>query len=558
MFIYHFSKLIRSKLLWAFLALLMVFSFVVMDSCSGTAGGPLAAGYIDGDTVDAKAADDASQTVTLLTGSNVFYLPRQSQLFAYLLRGDAYGEIPWQERRRMAWAILAARRVAADNGLTLTDRGVREALMARFADPEGNFSPDAYRAFLAVNGYRTPKLFENTYGSVWFPAEAVTCAVMNAAGWASPMEQNFELSARLDTVTARLLTLTRDGAPADVAPDAVRAWYDTHAEDYAVPETREIACVEIPVAPFVEKVTVEELDAMQYHDDHPELFKGTDTNGNAVTLPFEEVRDKAIAKVRGERALEDALRHANEALLPTVAAAKSVAALAETYGEPKTLILRRDTLPDLQNPSAVLDAAFEMDPEYTPLNAIAGTDRVYLFALTKVTPPHTAPFEDVREEAAAAARKDAAAKSLKADSEALRAALADALAKGTALDDAVKTLGDGALTLGEPFTFVLDDAEKPDIPEARRVTSVASETAVGALSEPILAEGTAYIVCVTDRTPGDALRKITARQDTVRGLTMASGFTVAGDWLRWNLDRCPPADIDGNPILEGDDALPEE
>lgn len=560
MFIYHFTKLIRSKLLWAFLALLMVFSFVVMDSCSGRAGGPLAAGYIDGDTIEAKAADDAGQTVTVLTGANVFYLPRQSQLFAYLLRGERYGELTWQDRRRMSWEILAAGRVAAENGLTLTERGVQEALKARFADPEGNFNPDAYRTFLAVNSYQTPKLFEDTYGAVWFPAESIACAVMNAAGWASPMEQDFELSARYDSTEARLLTLKRAAKPEEITLDdaAVRAWYDGHAADYAVPETREIAYVEVPVASFAEKVTVEELDAMQYHDDHPEFFKGTDTNGNTVTLPFEEVREKAIAKVREERALEDALRHANEVLLPSVASAKSVAALAAEYGAVKTVTVRRDQRPALQNASAVLDAAFEMDPEYTPVNAVSGTDRVYVFALNKVTDPHTAPFEEVREQVLKAAREAEADKRLKAAAENLRTALADALAKGTSLDDAVKTLGDASITLGEPFTFVLDDVKKPDIPEARNVTAAASETAVGALSEPILTDEAAYIACVTARTPGDDLRKLTARQDVVRGLTMAAGFITAGDWLRWNLDRCPPTDVDGNAILGQSDGLLEE
>ncbi len=558
MFIYHFSRLIRSKILWSLLALLMVFSFVVADSCSSAMNTMQAAGYIGDASISRKTADDANQTVNLLTGNNVFYLPRQSQLLAYLLRGSLFGELTWQERREMAWRLIAAAQVADANGLTLSENGITEAIMARFADPDGNFNPDYYRAFLSANSYSVPKLFEQTYGTLWFPAEAMTSVVMNATGWVSPMEQEFALSTRFDKTIAHALTLKQTVDPATVTPDdaAVQAWYDAHLKDYDVPETRTIAYVEVPIASFAEKITVEDMDAMQYHDDHRDQFKGKDAEGKEITLPFEEVKDKVVAAVRDERALEEALVYANEVLLPTLTVDTGLAPLAATYGEVKTLELRQDKPVALQKGTDIRTAAFEMDAEYTPFNAIPGTDRVTVIALTKVEAPHTAPLAEVREQVLTAARSAEIEKRKTAAGDTLLSQLTSAMSAGATLEDAVKVIGNADLTLSGALEFTLANDTKIDHPESRAILDAAAELGPQAFSEPILIADGILLVYIDKRIEGDLLAKTTSRQSVVQERATSASFRMASDWLKWNLERCPPtSDAQGElPLLsEGEE-----
>ncbi len=555
MFIYHFSRLIRSKILWSLLALLMVFSFVVADSCSSAIETAQSAGYIDDTAIDRKMVDDAAQTVAILTNADWrirFSVPRQSQVFGYLLRGSATGELTWQDRREMAWRIIAAQQVAEANGLTLSENGVAKAIMARFADGDGNFNPDYYRAFLSNNSYSVPKLFEQTYGTVWFPAEAAASAVMNAVGWTSPMEQDFALSTRFDKTIARSITIKNTLDPATIALDdaAIQAWYDAHQDDYKVPEVRTIAYVEVPVAPFAEKIVVDDMDAMQYHDDHRDLYKGKDAEGKEITRPFEEVKDQVVAAVRKERGLEEALITANETLLPSLTKEGGLAPLAATYGEVKTIDVRADKPLALQKGSDIIAAVFEMDAEYTPFTAIPGDDVITIVALTKIAEPHTSPIDTVRDSVITAARAAEAEKQQTAAAEAIRAQIQSAIAAGASIEDAVKVLGNADVTLSEVLEFTLADTTTLDAPQGEEILEAAGTLGPASFSDPILSEESSLIVYVEKRIEGDLLAKTTSRQDIVRERTTDAAYQIASDWLAWNLDRCPPTSDGELPLLD--------
>ena len=168
------------------------------------------------------------------------------------------------------------------------------------------------------------------------------------------------LDALYDTTTLYTATLKCATKAEDIeAPDAeVQAWYDSHAEAYTLPEQRTIAYVEVPASAFETQVVVEEMDAMQYYDDHSEAFKGTGTNATEV-LPYEEVKEQVIAKARAEKALELAQTVVNEQLV----AKAQVAGLAEAakgYGEPKQTIVRQDRPFGFQNASELISSVFEM------------------------------------------------------------------------------------------------------------------------------------------------------------------------------------------------------
>ena len=560
MFIYHFSRLIKSKLLWGFLALLMVFAFVVMDSCSGADIASNASGYIDGEGVDGKVAADASQTATMLNGPAAYYLPMQARIFGAAVR-DVDRSDDWSARARQNWKIIAARTVADRNGLCAGERAGVAVLERTFVDQNGVFNPSFYRNFLAQNNYAdaSSKLFEKTFSNVWLPAQVMTATVMNSVGWVSPMELDFVLNAGYDTTTAYAATLPNqsDLAKIDVTDAQLKNWYDTHTKEYKVPEARTIAYVEVPLKGFADKVKVEDFDAMQYHEDHPEEFRGTGTNATK-TLPFEEVKDKAIAAVRNAKALEQAMIFANETLVPQVVTS-SLEKVAKPYGAVKTFEARQDRPFGLQKASDVVAAAFEMDLEETPVNAVAGTDRVYLFRLTKVTPEHIAPLAEVRNRVLASVRRDMLSKRLKANGQALRDLLTKKLAAESDFAKAVAACKTEGLTASTAMTFVVNDAATLDISNRTEIIQAASQLGVKGLSDPIvMPDDTLLLVYVADRKPGDPLAKTTAKSNVAESLSFASSLRMTTDWLNWNLDRNPPTtDAAGEIPLLREDAIEE-
>lgn len=559
MFIYRFSRLIKSKLLWGFLALLMVFAFVVADSCSGLAG--TGGGALIGDEpVAPRALSQAERTVGVMTGELMPALPEPAQTFAVLLRAD--DEREGEEglaTRRAVWKLLAARAVGARNGLSAGVPAAVGAIEGWFLGPNGAFAPELYRAFLARTNFAdSPRAFEELLADTWLPAQAAALAVFNAVGWTSPMERDFTLSALYDKTTAYAATLpnTLKDEAIDVSDAELQAWYDAHKADYQVPERRAIAYVEIPAAPFGDKLDIPELDAMQYYEDHQTEFYGTGTNAT-VTLPFEEVKDKAIAKERARRAMEEAFVHANETLVPQ-AAADGLAAAAKPYGEPKAATLQGTQAPDFQNGRDVAASVFEMDTEEAQFNAVAGEDRVYLIQLTKIEPAHVAALDEVRDAVLADARRDKRAQRLRANGETIRGLLAKELEKGVAFDQAVAACKVDGLTATTAMTFTLGNrARDLDIPHREAVLAAAAGLGVKALSEPRLTPGDDLVLVYVDkREPGDALLKATSTPRLLQELVFWGAFPLAGDWLTWNLDRQPPTRADGVPLLPA--AQPDE
>ena len=557
MFIYHFSRLIKSKLLWGFLALLMVFAFVVMDSCTGPSAAGSAAGYLGEEAVSARTLSDASQTLTILNGNGAYYLPGSARIFGELLRDGAEAN-DLAARRRQTWKIAAARQTALDCGLAGGRAAAEGYLESAFTGPDG-FSPAYYRAFLSANGYTQPNLFQSTFSEVWFPAQTATLAVFNAAGWVSPMEREFALSALYDTTVAYTATLSNTLKPEalDVTDAEIEAWHAAHGDSYRLPDQRTVTYVEVPIQSFGEGLTVEEIDAMQYYEDHSGEFRGTGTNAT-VTLPFEEVKDKAIAKVRDLRAMEEALRHANETLIPAIQT-QGLAEAAKAYGEPKTATLRQDRPFGFQKARDVIAAVFEMDIETTPLNAVAGTDKVYLLRLDAVTPSHVEPLDQVKERVRSDVRRDELAKRLKTNGETIRSLLADELAKGSAFDAAVAACHTDALVASTAMTFVLSEASGLDIPHRAQVLEAASTLGAKTLSEPILSGGEELLlVYIAERTAADPLVKITNRPRIVQSLGAPLAARTAAAWLNWNLDRTPPSRKPGGELPILTDELPEE
>ncbi len=552
MFIYHFSRLIKSKLLWGFLALLMVFAFVVADSCSGPSM-DRSAGILNGETVDGRLLGEAETTTMFLNRVPFYFMPGNAQLFARILQRQTQEdeELESAAHERQLWELMAIYAAAERNGLVASQKGAQEVLRRMFADENGNFSVNHYAYFLNMLQVGDPRIFEEVFAKAWLPAQEMTQTVYNSVGWVSPMERAFDLAMQYDSTTAVAVTLKSElkADAMEVSDAELNAWYEAHKDEYEVPEERVITYVEIPTTAFIEKATVTDDDAMLYYEDHPEEFYGTGTNAT-VTLPFAEVKDKALAKAKDVQGLTDASTYAKTELIPQVQE-KGLEALKEAYGEAKTATVRLDRPFGFQNARTLIETVFEMDPEYVPHNVIDGTDRVYVICLQKVVEKHIATFDEVKTRVQNETRQDRLATKLKEEGAAVREKLLAELNAGTAIDQAVAKLQMPTLTAEKPATFVLADNPTLDIAHAADVLKAAETLATKTLSEPIIAGNDVLFVYITDRTPGDMIVKATNALTVARQGSAMEAFSITRDWVKWNLDRDPPTDLEGTPLLTG-------
>ncbi len=571
MFIYHFSRLIKSKVLWGLLALLMVFAFVVADSCSGTST-DATLGKLGGTSVGQTTVRDAEYVLVALGNPQAMMaIPNRGyQIKAGMIQpaavsaaGENMGTF-WQlmmrapleneeaetkARERHMWKLLAAREVGAAQGFTVSTGAGQDALAEVFTTPEAGFRREAYGQFLMTAGVQAdPQAFEEAYANVWVPAQSAVMTVANSVAWVSPMERAFMYSAMNDQTTAQAAVLknTLDPNALTVSDEEVQAWYDAHVADYAVPEQREIAYIEIPTEAFIEKAVVTEDDAMQYYEDHPEQFKGTNETD---TLPFIEARGKAIAEMKKVKALDDALAFAQVEAIE-VADVKGLDALKDKYGEVKTTTVREDRPYGFQNAAAVIEGAFLTDTESIRFNAVKGTDRVYFMELKKVIPAHTAALADVRDRVLREARQDLLQKKLLANGETARALIAEHLAQGKNFKDAVAACAIADFAATDAVQFVASENPTLTIPHARDVIRSASELGVGMLSKPVVVGDDVLFTYVVTRTPKETLLQATELATLAKMSSEMQAVRLTQAWLDWNLDREPPTTVTGIPLLD--------
>ena len=569
MFIYRFSRLIQSKLLWGLLALLMVFAFVVADSCSGMGG---AGGYQRADeTITPKTYEQASRAVGTLTNNDLIGFTPEGQPYPLLPRGSdvLLGALTISEpqgyangnpnTQRMIWKLIAARQLADRFNLQQGgEDAAKQMIETSYVNAQGSFNPDSYKQFLQRANFQTPAAFESIYADTWLPAQAATAAVFKSVGWISPMERDFMLSILLDETTAYTVTLKNTAKPEDIVLDdaALKAWYDANQERYRRPEERTIAYFEIPTKVFLrsgDPTEEEEIEAMQYHADHMDEFKDHSSTNATESVTYDAVRDQVLAKVRANDALSEARTEANEKILPKIKTS-SFEEVAKAYGGVKTSTLTQNGWPvGFQNAMDVRETTFrlELGGEITR-DVVAGTDRVYIIQLTGIRESAIRPFEEVKEQVTTACRAEKVREQALAKGNTLRDTLAKSIAEGKSFTDAVAACKDANLTASAALTFTLGDPstyQQMDTPYSAQVFDEAQKLGTGKISEPtVVGNNDALLVYIASRVEKDTLKKTEQSAILTQQWTMNAAILTTGDWLSWTIETNPPKDPNGIPI----------
>lgn len=522
-FIYHFNRLIRSRILWGFFAIVIAVAFVAVDSCFQRPQDLMTAGKLNGKKIAAEEFDRVVQSIRGF-GQN-----RDNTTSAGVVD-------------RRAWEQLAARQVARQNGLAASRDEIRAVLREApgFQGPNG-FDLNRYRAVLAEQGL-TPALYESMVSHQL--AIMKSAALVESAAWVAPMELEDELAAMTDTFTVRVAAVSNRFAEAAMPlTDAdYRKYYEENKASFALPDRMSVRYVTIPVSNYLAAVSVPEEDLQEYYDSHTETFSRMTTNQVSEPIPYAEARTNILAELMLEEARYCAETSVTFTVYGKLTAAGSnvldqIAAQNRLPVKSSPLFGAEDALFWVEDGKAFASAAFELDPERADsrFGIVKGQQFIYVIEPRERSDAHTPAYEAVLEEVKPRALAKARAEAFDNVTKTLRADLLQRLAEGKPFAEAAR---EKALNVTTSLTYTVSDIQNQKFENSFSIAYGAMTLRKGELSEIIPVSATrALLVYVQDRTPGDALAAEMMRAQIRTGIARRRNTNLFDAWLSWNLTR---------------------
>jgi len=520
-FIYHFNRLIRSRILWGFFVIVIAVAFVAVDSCFQRPQDRMAAGKLNGKTVTSEEFDRVVQTIRGF-GQN-----RDNTTPASVVD-------------RRAWEQLAARQVARKNGLAASRDEIRAVLREApgFQGPNG-FDLNRYRAVLAEQGL-TPTLYENMVSHQL--AIMKNAALVETAAWVAPMELEDELAAMTDIFTVQVAAVSNRFAEAAMPlTDAdYRKYYEENKDSFALPDRMSVRYVMIPVSNYLAAVSVPEDDLLEYYDSHANTYTRTTTNNTTEPIPFAEVRTNILAELM----LEEARYCAETSVTFTVYGKLTAAgsnALDQISMQQRLPVKRsplfgaEEALFWVEDSKAFADAAFELDPERADsrFGIVKGQQFIYVIEPLERSEAHTPTYEAVLEELKPRAQAKARTEKFDNVAKTLREDLLKRLGEGKSFAEAAR---EKALNVTTALTYTVSDIQNQKFENSFSIAYGAMTLRKGELSEIIpVSAARALLVYVQDRQPGDALAAEMMRAQIRNAIARRRNANLFDAWLSWNL-----------------------
>lgn len=523
MFIYHFNRLIRNRILWGFFAIIIALAFVAVDSCFKSPQDTLTAGKINGKKI---SADDFEQTVRAVRG---FGRNRDNETSADVVD-------------RRAWEQIAARMTAEKDGMGSSKEEIRDALREApgFQGANG-FDINRYRAVLADQGL-TPAMYERLVAHQL--AIMKDASLVETATWVAPMELDDELAAMTDRFTVQVASVSNRFAAAEMRlteKDFLK-YYEENKASFALPDRVSVRYIAIPVSNFVASVKVSEDDLKNYYDDHVTTFSRTTSSNTTETIPFAEVRGKILDELKLEEARYCAETSVTFNIYGKLASAGSNA--LETVAAHEKLTIRKsplfgaeDTLYWAENTKDFAATAFDLDPERADsrFGIVKGETSIFVIEQASKSAAHTPTFEQVQSALRPRAMAKARSEAFQSYTKELRADLSKLVAEGKSFAEAAKAK---ALNVSTSITYTVSDIQNQKFENSFSIAYGAMTLKKGEVSEAVPASPTqSLIVFIQDRQPGDALAAEMMRAQIRTGIARRRNSNLFSDWLAWNLSR---------------------
>ena len=549
MFIYHFNRLIRNRILWGFFAIIISLAFVSVGSCMKSPQKGQSAGTINGDTVTLSEFTLATQAIRGF-GQN-----RDSETSAAIID-------------RRAWEQLAAIRNADDNGLKASAEEVRNALREAqaFQGPNG-FDINRYRYIIREQGL-TPALYEQLVSHQLSLMKNAT--LIQSAIWISPMELEDELAGMTDifTVQTAVISNTFADAKMKLTDDDYLKYYEENKGDFALPDQVSVKYIEIPITNYLAYVSVSVEDMEEFYDSNIEDYQRTTTNNTTETSPFIDVK----AEIEKEMLLDEARYCAGTSLTFNIygslaMSSNALEVTAKVNGikvKTSPMFSTTDKLFWAQNTEEFLSTAFELDPERddSRYGIVTADDFIYVIEQFEKSEAHTPEFKKVvnqiRPLTLAKARTDA----FTDYTDKLNDDLCELLKNGKSFTDAAKAK---AMNVSTSITYSVNNIRNQQFENSFAIAYGAMSVGKGEISKAIPASAKeSLLVYVQDRKPGDALSAEMMRPQVRSGIARRSSTDLFSEWLTWNLKQQdfapnrPLTDDEEEPSISGSDDEEDE
>lgn len=524
MFIYHFNRLIRNRLVWLAFALIISFAFLSVDSCVSNPGGPRdanSAGRLAGKPVDQDAYAYA-------------------EMFVRGGRNRTADADPAMVDTQI-WRHLAAVRGARAMGLVSSDDEIRQTIreLPGFSTG-GHFDSRLYRATIARNLGVTPGVYERLMADQISLSKLA--ATVGSANWIAPMELNDELAAWTDLLTVQYAVVSNRFAEAAISlsDTELRAFYDEHADVFALPDRVGVHFASTPASNFLDRVTVPEEDIEEFYDNNASRYTYTSTNDTLETRQLAEVRDEIAAELALDEARFAAVTNAalfiEQLGLADLQEFTWRAKARHMSVRPSPLFAMEEEVPGIEPEaqSEFRETAFDLDPARADARfaVVRGKHLVYILQAWTNSPAHTPPFEQVVAQVRPMALAQARAKAFDGAAGKIREEIAASLAGGTNFSAAAQARADNVSTA---LTFSVQTSTRSDLPHAQTLLPAAMRLRAGELSEPLPIPEGALLVFVADRRPGDTLSAEMLRPQLRAELERRRGGNLFSDWMEWNL-----------------------
>lgn len=536
MFIYHFNRMIRSRILWIVFAIVIAIAFLSVDSCTrNPSGGDSeqnvnAAGTIGGEAV---SYDEYEFTRQLLANSTANLSPAATET--------------------QIWAHIAAMRTAKELGLVASRGELAERILATpDFQTNGSFDRARYEQLVSRSLGMSVQRFER------MQADYITLyklmAAVTAGATASPMDIDDELSQFTDTFSLRFATVADTHGEDEIETDdaALLDYYERNKASYELPDRVSVRYAALAVTNFIDAVVFDDLDAevQDFYESDPSRYTRRGTNG-VEQLSLEEAREQVVLDLKTSEAVHIAttnLAAFMESLGDSDLETFTWRAKARGLATKDTSLFSFDTgyIPGIE--AAALDEfrseASELDDSRADARyAIArGKRNVYIMRIATNDLAHVRAFDEVSSSIKPLVVAEKRRALFDADVDKAYGALKEAMAGNgdfsTAFSNACEAL---SLPVSTNIAFRLASGGQDSIPHYRDIIPAALRMKTGDISDPVKTDGEAVIICLDSRTheasADSAFEQASTRESIANQRNQAIGATYFSDWLVWNLKQ---------------------
>ncbi len=541
MLISKFHRLIQSRLVWAGILVIIVFSFVIWGTQMPSKADRTNAsspGSMNGEAVDAKLFRqtyfNTYLTVIMAVGKQVNITPQIDQ-----------------QLRKAAWQRLAALQEARKMGLNADDNEVAAAIQQHegFAT-EGQFNKAIYKAFvqqfLAGMGF-TERMFEEHVREEIVMQKARM--IVDRSTLITPLELKRAFSSVSDLFKVEYVVIKPELVTNEVkvGRSEARAFFDKDPAAFTLPEKVRVNYVQFKDAPFIPQVRVTEEETLAYYNDNLADYEVEDTNDLAEastnllasvekrTRPFEEVKQEIannlIQKAAREKSADKAMNFV-VALTPDrdgkaltfQEAANQFKATIEEVGP----FSAREKLDGIEAGLDFTRAAFELtEGEETHFsNPVEGESGVYVLSLVEREAERVPTFEEVEADVMPKAYEQALADALSRKSAEIRDTLDKAMQSGQSFTEALVAFG----IQPEPVVEFSSSSGLKEVADGETLMRGVLMRNAGELSDLLPTSDAVLLAHVVERISGEPATYESIKMQLVNTIRRQYGRTTFDAW----------------------------